>query len=278
MAIGFGIIHLTGIYIKLISGIPRRRLLSFAGGIAVTYVFMIILPELSESQRFVREFIQNGSESEWYYYIDRHIYLMALAGMIAFYGVERHIKIGKKKIEDKNDFHERFRRKAKVTSIKSYGKKSRTSKFKSKAGKNRISDIEKDELWLFFLHILSFSIYNLIIGYLLIDKEETSFMSLGLYFLGIGLHFYVNDYALRSEHTNLYDSYGRWVLAFAILAGWILGLTTDIDKKAIDIVYAFLAGSIILNVMKEELPKEKESSFIAFFSGAALYAILVLAI
>lgn len=278
MAIGFGIIHLTGRYIKLISGIPRSRLLSFAGGIAVTYVFMIILPELSESQRFVRELVDNGSKVHWYYYIDRHIYLMALAGMVAFYGIERHIKIGKKKIEDKNDFYEQFRKKAKVTSIKSFAKKARSSRFRSKAEKNRLSDIKKDELWLFFLHMLSFSIYNIIIGYLLIDKEEASLISLALYFLGIGLHFYVNDYALRLEHKTLYDRYGRWVLAFAIMAGWILGITTDIDRKAIDIVYAFLAGSIILNVMKEELPREKESSFTAFFSGAALYVILVLAI
>lgn len=40
--------------------------------------------------------------------------------------------------------------------------------------------------------------------------------------------------------------------------------------------FAFLAGGMILNVLKEELPEERESRFTAFLSGAAGYAALLL--
>lgn len=39
---------------------------------------------------------------------------------------------------------------------------------------------------------------------------------------------------------------------------------------------AFLAGGVVLNVLKEELPEERESSFGAFAVGATLYAAIVL--
>jgi hypothetical protein len=41
-------------------------------------------------------------------------------------------------------------------------------------------------------------------------------------------------------------------------------------------MFAFLAGGIILNVLKEELPEERESRFSAFTAGTAAYAALLL--
>ena len=38
------------------------------------------------------------------------------------------------------------------------------------------------------------------------------------------------------------------------------------------VLVAFLSGAVILNVMKEELPEERESRFSAFLAGAAGYA------
>lgn len=39
---------------------------------------------------------------------------------------------------------------------------------------------------------------------------------------------------------------------------------------------AFLAGEVILNVLKEELPNERKSRFGAFALGTAAYAALLL--
>lgn len=41
---------------------------------------------------------------------------------------------------------------------------------------------------------------------------------------------------------------------------------------ALAILFAFLAGGVILNVIKEEVPAERESRFSAFALGAVGYA------
>lgn len=59
--------------------------------------------------------------------------------------------------------------------------------------------------------------------------------------------------------------------------GWGLGLAATLSALAVASLFAFLAGGIVLNVLKEELPEERESRFWAFAVGAAGYAALLLA-
>jgi zinc transporter ZupT len=69
------------------------------------------------------------------------------------------------------------------------------------------------------------------------------------------------------------------VLATAVIVGWTLGSSgMGINRAAIAVMFAFLAGGIILNVLKEELPAEKESRFWAFALGAGVYTVLLLAL
>jgi zinc transporter ZupT len=44
----------------------------------------------------------------------------------------------------------------------------------------------------------------------------------------------------------------------------------------IGLLFAFLAGGIVLNVLKEELPEDRESQFWAFVVGAAVYSAVLL--
>lgn len=48
---------------------------------------------------------------------------------------------------------------------------------------------------------------------------------------------------------------------------WVVALT---------VLFAFLAGGVVLNVLKEELPEERRSRFLPFAGGAACYAALLL--
>ncbi|HYF03381.1 MAG TPA: hypothetical protein VEC36_08390 [Patescibacteria group bacterium] len=41
---------------------------------------------------------------------------------------------------------------------------------------------------------------------------------------------------------------------------------------------AFIGGGVILNVLKEELPKERKSRYWTFLLGAGAYSILLLAL
>ncbi|MEK4023674.1 hypothetical protein [Sporosarcina sp. FSL W7-1283] len=61
-----------------------------------------------------------------------------------------------------------------------------------------------------------------------------------------------------------------------ITVGWLVGVFTEVNDMVLSILSAFLAGGIVLNVMKEELPEERESSFPAFFIGMIGYTDLLL--
>lgn len=62
-----------------------------------------------------------------------------------------------------------------------------------------------------------------------------------------------------------------------MLIGWTLGALTAVSEAALVTLTAFLGGGVILNVLKEELPEERESRFWAFALGSATYALLLLA-
>ena len=100
----------------------------------------------------------------------------------------------------------------------------------------------------------------------------------GLIFFSVamGLHFLVNDFSFRQFHKDTYQKFGRWALSAAVIVGWIIGLSMKISEAMTGVLFAFLAGGVILNVLKEELPEEKQSRFLPFALGAAIYTILLL--
>jgi zinc transporter ZupT len=172
-------------------------------------------------------------------FLEHHVYLVALIGFTIFYGLER------------------------------IAKASRQRQRKAGEGDKTSSDI-------FWLHIASFAIYNALIGYLLVHREDGGFFNLLFFSLAMALHFIVNDDGLREHHKSVYDKIGRWILVGAIILGWVIGEATELPQAAIAVLFAFLAGGIILNVLKEELPEDRESRFWAFALGAGGYALLLL--
>lgn len=174
-------------------------------------------------------------------FVEHHVYLIALLGLTVFYGLERIALI--------------------------------TRLHRKQVGKGDATSLN-----VFWLHMVSFSFYNALIGYLLLHREESGIVSLLVFSLAMATHFIVNDYGLREHHQHIYDRVGRWILAAAIIVGWVLGTRTQLDEAAIAVLFSFLAGGIVLNVLKEELPQERESRFWAFALGAAGYAALLLVI
>lgn len=233
-ALGFVLIHLFSKNMKFLKVVPRSRFLSIAGGISVAYVFLHLLPELGIYQDELQSEIENSAWS----FLENHIYLVAMLGLIIFYGLEQMVKSSKRQNNEANN--------------------------------------EKSTAGVFWIHIISFIFYNAIIGYLLIREEFVSNWGMLFFFIAMGVHFITNDKGLRATHKEDYDRYGRWLLAGAILIGWGIGAITEVNELLISFLVALLAGGVILNVLKEELPEERESSFLAFCSGAILYSILLL--
>jgi zinc transporter ZupT len=236
--LGLVAVHLFSNRLRFLDVTPRSIWLSIAGGISVAYVFVHLLPELAEGQETVAEALDEG---EGLAFLQSHIYLIALLGLAVFYGLER-LTISSR------------RRKRRA------GKEDSTSE------------------GVFWLHISSFAVYNFLIGYLFLHRLATGLEDLLLFFVAMALHFVVNDHGLREHHKEPYLRRGRWILAAGVILGWVVALLTEIPEVAIAVLTAFLAGGVIMNVLKEELPEERESRFWAFALGAALYTAVLLAL
>jgi zinc transporter ZupT len=229
LALGFALIHLLIGRLTFLRAIPRSRWLSAAGGVAVAYVFLHVLPELAEGQARVRAHLELAGAA-----LERHVYLIALVGLATFYGLERMIR---------------------------------------GVGGETDTGMARGVFW---LHIGSFAIYNVILSYMLLHREDQTHAGLLLYFVAIGLHLVTTDFGLRQDAPGGYDRRARWVLAVAVLAGWLLGLLVQLSEPVLAMLFAFLAGGIVLNVLKEELPEERQSRFSAFALGAGGYAVVLL--
>lgn len=219
-------VHLQAWRLRWLSVIPRSRWLSAAGGISVAYVFVHLFPELADAQEHLHAAVPGLA------FLDNHAYLVALSGLLLFYGLETAIR---------------------------------------KAG----SRAENKEL--FWLHLGSYALYNCLIGTILADYRDQPLKELVLFASAIALHFLVNDYGLRQVHQSTYQHYGRWLVSVAILVGWVIGLAVQIPDTVSAVLLAFLAGSVILNVLKEELPEDRRSRLVPFLLAAFGYSALLVA-
>lgn len=244
----------------------RRRSfwLSLGGGTAVAYVFLHLLPELQQHQDEVEE--AADAVLGW---LDRHVYLLALLGLSVFYGLERlalRDRRGRGQDGGKPDRAEQTDRSDQPDASEASG------------GDAPVAQCEDRQTGAgtFWLSMSGFTVYNALIGYLLIEQPRQGLGQLALFTLAMALHFLVNDYALREHHQARYHRTGRWVLSAAVLLGSGLGLVAAVPPLVVSLLVAVLAGGVVLNVLKEELPEARESSFQAFLLGAAGYAALLL--
>ena len=79
--------HLAAPHIRRLPLVPERESGSFAGGIAVAYVFLHLLPELAAGNEAVGELLNDVVRITPL--LDLGIFVVALAGFTAFYGLER---------------------------------------------------------------------------------------------------------------------------------------------------------------------------------------------
>jgi hypothetical protein len=172
--VGLAVVHLLSGKLRFLEGTPRSIWLSMAGAVSVAYVFAYLLPELAKGQEAIAETVDEGLA-----FLERHVYLLVLLGLITFHGLERAAKV------------------------------SRGSHREASAKARASGDI-------FWLHIVSFAVYNLLVGYWLLHRIGTGWEALVLFSVAMASHFVVNDYGLREYHKGLYTRIGRWVLATAV--------------------------------------------------------------
>ena len=114
--------------------------------------------------------------------LKNHVYIIVLISIAVFYGLERLARQSKRKRSD--------------------------------AGKS-----ERTSYGVFWLHIGTFAMMNILIGYLLVGRAAQGLLHLSLFFLAMLFKFLVNDHSLHRAHKDLYDDLGRWLLVVAVFLG-----------------------------------------------------------
>ncbi|MDJ0690000.1 MAG: hypothetical protein QNJ41_15980 [Xenococcaceae cyanobacterium MO_188.B32] len=234
LAIALALVHGFATRLPIFTYIPRFRWTSFAGGVSLSYVFLEIFPELSHAQEELQH-----SEIFLVKYLENHVYILALIGLLVFYGLD-------------------------------------LLALRVKTSQPSIAENEDNSLAIFWIHISAFAILNAIMSYLLQSLSDHSLIACILFFVTVALHLFIVDDNLREHQKSLYDKQGRWLLVGAIIVGAVIGQVTHLNEAAVSIVWSFLAGSIILNVLKRELPDEKDNCFKSFLIGAGIFAVLLL--
>ena len=130
---------------------------------------------------------------------------------------------------------------------------------------------------LLYAQTLLFSSYAMLVGYLIVETAGDDLSSLGLYALAIALHFLAMGLGLKHQIGDAYDRLERWLLAAALLCGWLLAQLSELPYARVALWNSLFAGMLIYFVIKNEVPRPSVGKFQPLLFGAVGYAILVLA-
>lgn len=239
VALAWAAAFVLGRHLQLGASPARRNWLSIAAGISIAYVFVELLPEMSRMQAL----FSTAAAGRPLPFPDYRVYTAALAGFVLFHWFESRVAA------------------------------SRPARDEGAAGAGTTAYTPA-----YRLHIAGFSAYVLLMGYLIDDAAANGLRSLTLFGLSMFLHFLGVDQALRREHGFPYERRGRWILAAAIVAGWVLGILDLISNLLLPTLMGFIGGGVVINSIKEEMPEQATGRAGPFALGALGYALLLLSI
>ena len=129
---------------------------------------------------------------------------------------------------------------------------------------------------IFYLKLLFACLYNGLLIYAIPEQFDQSWPFVILYLLAMSLHLIGGDHSLSEEHNHEFKSWGRYLLVAAVIAALVIDIFTDPANELVsDVLTAILAGSLMFNIFKEELPTPENSSFLWFGTGVAFYLVLL---
>lgn len=127
----------------------------------------------------------------------------------------------------------------------------------------------------FWLQIGFFTVYNMLIAYIVVISYVKGVQAL-FYGTAIGLHFIAVAHDLWRKSPERYNKVGRYVLASGIFVGWGIGMMVNLSSIVQSLIFAFISGAMILNVLKNELPKERDAHFPTFALAIVSYTSITL--
>ncbi|GGI77763.1 hypothetical protein [Legionella impletisoli] len=208
-----------------------KTFISFAGGTAVAYVFLHMLPELVEYNEPIGRFLMT---KDWLTpFTELTIYIVALIGFLVYYGLEL------------------------------------TAEHYHRAD---------HDYWLVYsLHLGMFCLYNFLITYTMSLRAQESTSATILFTFSMALHFVLTDRKFSRLYKNLFNHLGRFILIAFLFLGWLFSVIFDpVNVVIAAFMVAFLAGSVLLNVFREELPDAGLTNYRWFLYGSGIIMVILM--
>lgn len=230
LAVLLASLHLAAPRIRGLPFVPERATGSFAGGLAVAYVFLHLLPEIAAGDEALGELLDDVVHPTPL--TELGIFVVALAGFTAFYGLER--------------LAERDASRA--------------------AGPEPGAWVYRLHLGAFLVYnvLITYTMALRVRTGLLFAVLFTVAMGLHFVLTDRGL---AERYPRRFARTGRLVLAAALLVGWALSA-----LFAPTSTVLVAVLTALLSGSILLNVFKEELPSVTRSSFAWFLTGVTLYA------
>lgn len=130
----------------------------------------------------------------------------------------------------------------------------------------------------FFLNFAGYFFFNFLLGAALSDSNDPEIQPLVLFSIAIGMHIFIVDHGIETEFPDIYGKGIRWYLCASALLGYLFGGLIHIPDAVVAVLMSFIAGGMILNALRYELPKRQNVGFSFFALGSLLYTALLLSI
>jgi zinc transporter ZupT len=209
-------------------GLIRKRTVSFCAGIALAYLFIHLLPELSKLQSDLLDIKGRSRHFQWF---EEHVYIIALAGLLFFQIVDN---IGRNKESKKYTFS-------------------------------------------FRIETIFFALYSALISYLIIKTVEFNQPTI-LITIAFLAHFFGTDIDLTERYEKAFAKRGCYTLSIATIAGMVMAIVSPVSEIVYISIFSFLAGGILINTLRTELPEPQKVKSAFLLLGTIIYTILILLI
>jgi len=222
--------------------------LSLLSGIAASYVFLVLIPDLETYKILLNSTTTIDTDIDSKFYA-----ILMLFGFTFFYSLESWVK------------HHRSRKTAAAdtSTLNDYS-----------VTVTQLLPCESVKI--FMVHILAYSIYDFVITFLLPNKLKTfGEADMWFYYFAMQAHFVLDDMNLHEHFGKRYDNYGRIPLLCAVVAGFTTSYLIETVPAITAGIAAFIAGGTIVNILKEELPAESRASVPLFLVGMITYGLLI---
>jgi len=78
---------------------------------------------------------------------------------------------------------------------------------------------------------------------------------------------------LRGHSPDVHNDKTKWLFSLLVVAGYLLGMVTQLPLLAILTATSFVAGTILVNVISDELPRRKKGDLRWFLIGTGVFLV-----